>query len=334
MRPEAVEYFRCVKCRSLRPLKVNRGIATNSNEIIEAQLECATCGTFYPVKGGIPYFGSEDNYAETFGFQWNIHSKTQLDSYTGLPVSRKRLYGITGWPQRMEGLKVLEVGSGAGRFTEILTQTGAIIFSFDISSSVCINYANNGSCPQLHIFQGDIFNIPLRKRSFDKVICLGVIQHTPDPAKAFRCLTEFVCPGGELVMDVYAKGLINVLCWKYILRPITKRMNKMFLYNIVSRTVPVLLPLAIFLRRFFGRFGARLLPIVEYSNLGLSYELNKENAILDTFDIYSPKYDKPQTLWTVKQWFVKAGFTNVVVGYGPNGVIGKGCFPAGSIHIC
>jgi hypothetical protein len=104
-------------------------------------------------------------------------------------------------------------------------------------------------------------------------------------------------------------------------------MYKERLYKTVSSLVPLLLPLLILLRRAAGRVGARLLPIVEYSNLGLPYELNKEWAILDTFDMYSPAHDHPQSIATVKRWFDEAGFVDVVVKDGPNGVVGRGRKP-------
>ena len=82
----------------------------------------------------------------------------------------------------------MEAGSGAGRFTEVLLQTGAEVFSFDYSNAVEANLSNNGEKLNLHLFQGDILNIPFPEEYFDKVICLGVLQHTPDPEKAFISL--------------------------------------------------------------------------------------------------------------------------------------------------
>ena len=53
----------------------------------------------FPVINGIPRFVPAENYADSFGFQWNIHDKTQLDSYTGFPISHDRVFGVTGWPK-------------------------------------------------------------------------------------------------------------------------------------------------------------------------------------------------------------------------------------------
>lgn len=323
MKQDALNYFVCKKCNQNTLSLVN----TENKEIMEAILQCNSCAAKYTVKNGIPRFDAEDNYATSFGFQWNMHRKTQLDSYTGHSISRERLFGVTGWPQKMTGQVILEAGSGAGRFTEVLLETGATLYSFDYSSAVDANWANNGAKSNLNLFQADIFNIPLRKKSFDKVICLGVIQHTPNPEKAFQSLLQYVRPGGELVIDVYSKKLTALLQWKYVLRPVTKRINKSILYKTIEHLTPVLLPISILLRRIAGRFGSRIMPIVEYSNLGLSYELNKQWAILDTFDMYSPAHDHPQSLTTVKRWFSEAGFTDIYVGYGPNGVVGRGKRP-------
>jgi len=329
----ALKNYKCTNCDNTNLTLANTHVESIDQEIVGGLLKCKNCSASYPVKGGIPIFVLEENYTNSFGYQWNIHRKTQLDSNIGLPISRNRLFGVTGWPENMEGEVILEAGSGAGRFTEVLLGTGAEIYSFDFSSAVEANWTNNGYCSNLNLFQGDIFNIPLRRALFDKVICLGVIQHTPDPEKAFQKLTQFVKTEGELVIDVYKKGFMSLLQWKYLLRPLTKRMDKNRLYKMVSSLVPLLLPLLIFLRGTFGRVGARLLPIVEYSNLGLPHELNKEWAILDTFDMYSPAHDHPQYFNTVKRWFDEAGFVDVIVKDGPNGVVGKGRKPEKAICV-
>lgn len=326
MKKTSVANYRCAKCGAAK-LHMVGDDALASGDVVSAQLECGECHAIYPIKNSVPRFVSEDNYANSFGYQWNLHMKTQLDSATGFPISRNRLFAVTGWPKNMGGELVLEAGSGAGRFTEILLETGATVFSFDFSSAVDANRSNNGRCSNLNLFQGDIFNIPLQKKSFDKVMCLGVIQHTPYPEKAFKSLAEQVRPGGELVIDVYTKSLIALLQWKYVLRPLTKGLNKQLLYKVISAVVPLLLPLTIILRRFAGRVGARLMPIVEYSYLGLPYEINKQWAILDTFDMYSPAHDHPQSITTIKRWYNEVGFENVTVGFGPNGVIAKGRRP-------
>jgi SAM-dependent methyltransferase len=278
----------------------------------------------YPIVNGVIRFVDREHYTGSFGLQWNIHRRTQLDSHTGIPLSRSRLFQVSGWPDDLRGQTVLEAGSGAGRFTEVLVSTGADVFSFDLSTAVEANYANNAQHPNLCLMQADLSAIPVRPRSIDKVLCLGVLQHTPDPAAAFRSLTKPVRPGGELVIDVYAARLRSLISWKYALRPFTKRVNRQRLYRVIAAVTPPLVPLSAVLHRMLGRAGPRLLPIVQYDHLGLSHALNREWSVLDTFDMYAPAHDHPQTLSTVRQWYRDAGFVDVTVAYGPNGVIARG----------
>jgi SAM-dependent methyltransferase len=293
----------------------------------EQGLQCADCGAGFPVELEIPRFVRNEDYAGSFGFQWNEHARTQLDSFTNKSISRDRLFEATKWPADLTGQTVLEAGSGAGRFTEALVTTGAAIISFDLSSAVEANHLNNGRNANLLILQASILNIPVRPRSMDKVICLGVIQHTPDPARTFSCLANCVRPGGEIVIDVYAARLRSLLSWKYLLRPITKRMDSKKLYRVIERATPVLLPVSEFLSRVLGRFGPRLLPIVHYPSLGLSPELARQWAVLDTFDMYSPAHDHPQSMAAVRSWFETAGFIDVAVEYGLNGIVARGRRP-------
>jgi len=276
---------------------------------------------------GVARFVQQEHYAQSFGLQWNAHRRTQLDSYTGRPLSRNRLFQVSRWPEDLRGQTILEAGSGAGRFTEVLVSTGAQVLSFDLSTAVDANYANNGNHPNLFIFQADMSDIPVRPLSVDKVICLGVLQHTPDPAAAFRRLTEHVRSGGELVVDVYASRLRSLISWKYALRPLTKRADKGRLHRIIAAATPPLVPVSAWLHRMAGRFGSRLLPIVQYDHLGLTSELNREWAILDTFDMYAPAHDHPQSLNAVRRWYQDAGLVDVSVEYGPNGVVARGRRP-------
>ena len=316
----------CPACRSsLLRLEASE---QRDAEILEGSIRCQSCKSSFPVARGIARFVPASNYAESFGFQWNLHAKTQLDSHSGLPISHDRLWIALGGKSDLSGQRVLEAGSGAGRFTEVLAASGADLVTFDYSSAVDANKSNQTPSSKLHYFQGDIFSIPLNEFSFDKVVCLGVIQHTPDPQAAFRSLAKYVRPGGQLVIDAYTRNFAALLQWKYLLRPITRRMRKESLYRLIEVVTPPLVPLARLLRRIAGRLGARLVPIVEYSHLGLSRDLNVQWAILDTFDMYSPAHDHPQSLESVTRWFREAGFENIQVRPGLNGIVGSGRRPA------
>lgn len=319
------DLFVCLRCKDVS-LSLTDAALIDQERVQDGNLRCDCCGSQYPIINGIPRFVSSEDYSGSFGLQWNIHRKTQLDSYTAKPISEERVRHVTGWTLDggLGNQFILEAGSGAGRFTEILVKTGATLFSFDLSKAVEANFKNNGRYSNLCVFQGNLLEIPFPDGFFNKVICLGVLQHTPSPEEAFKSLFRCVKPGGEIVIDIYAKRLTALFAWKYLLRPITKHISPKYLYNLVRICVPALIPISRWLKKIFGKIGARLVPIIEYSELGLQGEINRDWAILDTFDMYSPMYDQPQTVKTLTKWFKDAGCKDFWVGNGPNGLVGRG----------
>lgn len=323
MKKETIKYFSCSKCRGNLSIDWKEE-DVHHERIKNGSLRCLSCNKEFPIINYIPRFVDRKNYCDSFGFQWNHHKKIQIDRYNGYNFSSDRLFHVSQWPKDLRSDLVLEVGSGAGRFTQILVETGAQVFSFDLSTSVNVNLENSRFASTLHLFQADMQQIPLHHGLFDKIICLGVLQHTPDPEKSFKALLPFLKSSGQIVIDIYKKTLISILHWKYLLRPVLKKIKKEKLYYYTSRIVPILLPVSIAFRKIGGSFGARLIPIANYSYLGIPYSMNKEFSILDTFDMFSPEFDKPQTLSQVNRWFEDCGLQDVHVQYGYNGIIGRG----------
>ncbi|MGJ6964060.1 methyltransferase domain-containing protein [Streptosporangium sp. G11] len=271
----------------------------------EAEPRCAGCGASYPVDDGIPRFVPRDNYAEGFGFQWNRHRLTQLDSHTGMPISRERLMTGSGWSgEELRGRTVLECGSGAGRFTEVLCETGALVTSFDISDAVHANAASNGSFPNLRLIQANVYDLPLPEESFDFVLCLGVIQHTPDVERTFTSLLRHLRPEGRFCVDVYA-AMVAYPHLRQLIRPFTRRMPPARLYSFLERAVPRMLPLSMALSAVpgVGQGLARLVPVANHRHLGLRDRQTMLSwSVLDTFDWLSPRYEKPQSRRQIRRW--------------------------------
>ena len=256
----------------------------------------------------------EVNYADSFGFQWNIFQKTQIDGNTESDQSTKRFCAATNWNTiDLEGENILEVGSGAGRFTHVvLAQTKANLFSVDYSNAVEANFKNNGHSHRLKLFQASIYELPFADNQFDRVFCFGVLQHTPDFKKSVQSLVEMTKPGGELIVDFYPiKAWYTKINAKYIFRPFTKKIKKETLLRIIRYNVGWL----IFLSKLFTKIGLgkilnRFLPICDIETTmpkSLTAQQLKEWVILDTFDMFSPEYDNPQKISTVKKWMEEFG---------------------------
>ena len=115
----------------------------NSNSILERQdsFYLSSLGSKFKIINKIPRFVSEENYTSAFGVQWNHYRKTQLDSYTGVPISEVRLKRCIGEEifSNLKGKTILEAGCGAGRFTEVLLSKKSYVMSIDMSNAVEAN---------------------------------------------------------------------------------------------------------------------------------------------------------------------------------------------------
>lgn len=309
MKKSLLRYLVCPNCRG--SLELKEGYKSHGEEVNGGLLCCVLCESKFPILNDIPRFVSKDNYSNNFGFQWDIFRKTQLDSFSKTTISRQRFFRQCQWKsEEMQGALVIDVGCGAGRFTEIALKTGATIIAIDYSNAVeaCWNNLKHNS--NLHVIQADIYALPFKSNLFDYGYCFGVLQHVPDVKKAFVCLVDKIAVNGKICVDCYMKDW-RVYCWvKYWLRPITKRMSAPLLLNIVTKIVPWFLPVGNLLIKIpvIGHYLRYALPVANYKGI---LPLNKQQLIewstLDTLDMYSPKYDNPQTLKTIKRWFEEAG---------------------------
>jgi SAM-dependent methyltransferase len=272
-------------------------------------------GTRFPIVGGIPRFGEVDNYTGSFGTQWNIFRETQLDTPGVEPgPTEQRFFAETAWdPTDLAGLDILEVGSGAGRFSQVvLSRTGANLYSIDFSTAIEANLANNGAIApeRFHLAQASIYEMPFPDNSFDKAFCLGVLQHTPDFEQSIQSLVRKAKTGGEVVVDFYCiRGFWTKISAKYLLRPLTRHMPQERLLRTIERHIGWLIKAHQGLTRLGLGALTRFLPIVDLRTFppGLTAEQRREWAVLDTFDIYSPEYDNPQRIADVADMFRRSG---------------------------
>lgn len=304
--------------------KHNLPLYYNSSEL--------TCekGCAYPVLDQIPRFVPVENYSSSFGLQWNIFRSTQLDSFTGLAISRNRLTRIAGGSLEIfRGKRVLEAGCGAGRFTELMLEVGALMFASDLSSAVEANYKNCSMYPNYFVCQADLRELPVLPEQFDIVICVGVIQHTPNPEATMKILSSHVKPGGILLIDHYSHG--------YPFTPSRKRFRSYLLnqpgpkaMRLVERVVSFLWPIHKILYKYrsnnwIAKFRPKFLywsPVVDYhdSYSQLGEKLMYDWALLDTHDTLTDFYKHLRSKEEIESHLISLGLEEVCTFNSGNGV--------------
>ena len=296
-------------------------MAENSN------LKCPD-GCTIPIINKIPRFVSSENYADAFGRQWNKFRKTQLDSHTGTTISKDRLERCLGGSlDVIKGKTVLEVGCGAGRFTEVMLKSGARVFACDLSAAVEANHANcHDLSPNYFVCQADALKLPVAPGSFDFVVCLGVIQHTPSPEQTIAALARYVRPGGTLAIDHYPPDY-PLTRSRAITRKLLLTLPPRVAHELALTLARVLVPIhrltwnnrrGVWRAR---RWLAKYSPLVDYYGVfSITPELLAEWAILDTHDTLTDYYKHLRSEAQIEQSLRACGFSRVQVWRGGNGV--------------
>jgi 2-polyprenyl-3-methyl-5-hydroxy-6-metoxy-1,4-benzoquinol methylase len=314
MLESALKTLRCPDCREVLLLHEAR---QEGREIVSGELICSACQDHrFRITRAIPRFVPPENYAGSFGFQWSLYGDLQVDRLGDHSISRDRFYLQVGYgPQDLEGKRVLEVGCGGGRFSDIVLDAGADLYAVDLSSAIERNQALHPGHPRLHLAQASITALPFAPEIFDLVFCFGVLQHTPSPRASFDLLVPFVKQGGRLAVDIYGCHPKQLSHWKYAVRPITKRMAPDRLHRIIQRAAPILVPISRQVRKLpkLGKALSRFVPI--QVNDGFMGKVPPEEevrwATLETLDALTPAYDRPRPRWALRAWFEGAGMVGI-----------------------
>lgn len=267
------------------------------------------------VRDGIPRFvDPDDNYAESFGWQWKKWAHLRSLSRGGRYDIRRVVLERSHFAQYdLRGKSILECGMGGGDETEVLLeQTFSEVHAFDLSTAVerAATYLKD---ERLQISQASIFEIPYPDRVFDFVYCHRVIQHTPDPEAALRAVCRKVAPGGVLFAHSYLRSPLQMLSWKYKYRWLTKRLKWETIWTALDRHGAALQRLARAANRnrvtwflFYNLVPYNYLPANHLPELDDEQRLELEKLV--TFDALTPWHDHPMTARRFRSIIESEGF--------------------------
>jgi SAM-dependent methyltransferase/uncharacterized protein YbaR (Trm112 family) len=205
----------------------------NSTEILNGWLRCDTCGEDFPIIRGVPRMllgplraTLEEEYPEffllskeqkqhkqaeesavqksklrtlrSFGYEWRHFSDIRPEGEANF-----RWYFAAYPPESLNGKVLLDAGCGKGRHLFFAAQHARKVIGVDLSPAVDSAFENAGHLENVHIVQADLFQLPLRERSFDMVYSLGVLHHLPEPEAGFREILRYGKPGADILVYLY-----------------------------------------------------------------------------------------------------------------------------------
>jgi len=287
-------------------------------EVRDSELVCMGCGRKYPCIDGVLRFVDAQQYAGSFGFQWHVHAKTQLDNEES-NRSERAFRRRTGFrPEDLAGKLVLDVGCGMGRFADVATRWGAHVVGIDLSLAAEVA-ARNLAGREATILQADVFQLPFAPESFDFIYSIGVLHHTPDCERAFKSLPGLLKPGGRIAIWLYSR-YNNWYKMSDVYRKVTRRMSPRLLHKLCWGVVP-LYGIHRVLKRIpvLGRAASGALAFM----IPMAFHPNRQWRILDTFDWYSPWFQSKHTYEEVFRWFESCGLEDLRVIEQPIAVQGR-----------
>jgi SAM-dependent methyltransferase len=319
MRQSLLQFLSCPK--SGQDLELLDGVV-DERGVRSGRLQTRDGRYTYPIERYVPRFVESESYAKSFGEEWTLFSRVQLDSANGTTISKRRFAALTGLePEALRGKRVLEAGSGSGRFLEVLANAGAEVVGVDMSAAVEPSTENLKTQRNVDIVQADLTRLPFKPGTFDFIYSFGVLMCTPDTEASFRSLVPYLKPGGDVCIWVYGyRGP------KWLPRPfhvygyIAKQLPTPTLMKAIDAYAKVTLPLGRI--PVVGPLFRLAFPVSDLTQKregedgwdgGRKFpdDLVYDWARLNTFDGFTPAFTKQHDFEEVTGWFEHAGLKDI-----------------------
>lgn len=108
--------------------------------------------------------------------------------------------------------KILDVGSGGGFYAKFIADNfGSEVLCVDISPKMVDKLKSMG----LNAVVGDVENLNLDNRTFDKVLFLGVLEFCKRPSLALRNIKQYISKNGFMLILVPSYSILGLALFFY-----------------------------------------------------------------------------------------------------------------------
>lgn len=122
-------------------------------------------------------------------------------------VERRRLQAISDFLGEVDGLEVLEVGSGGGHVLAMFPT--ARLTAVDVSGAYLSIARKNLEGYDVRFLKGEIDALDLPSQSVDRLICTEVLEHVVDPDRVLAACARLLRPAGVAAITVPNDPLID-----------------------------------------------------------------------------------------------------------------------------
>jgi 2-polyprenyl-3-methyl-5-hydroxy-6-metoxy-1,4-benzoquinol methylase len=126
------------------------------------------------------------------------------------------------WETRMKliarhhpGLRLLDIGTGDGRFLDTASQHGFVVDATELSDTGIKYSATRGFA----VRKGQVTEIDFGDRNYDVITIWHVMEHVPNPREVLLSCRRLLAPGGLLVIAVPNE---DHALWKHAVRKLLR----------------------------------------------------------------------------------------------------------------
>jgi 2-polyprenyl-3-methyl-5-hydroxy-6-metoxy-1,4-benzoquinol methylase len=163
------------------------------------------------------WFNATEKYLNRRRFDIQIRTETIQELIQGREIGR-----------------ILDIGCGDGSISVPLLTSSRRLTLLDISSNMLAlahSKVPANLADRVELVNQSFTTAPLEPRSYDLILCIGVLAHVDSPAEVVAKIATLLKPGGTLILEFtdsrHFVGRVHLLyhaVWRYV-RPVGYRLN-------------------------------------------------------------------------------------------------------------
>lgn len=109
------------------------------------------------------------------------------------------------------GIKVLDVGCGAGFLSNLLASENLQVTGLDISVESLSVAKKYDTTKKVQYVEGNAYMLPFADNSFDVITCMDFLEHIEDPERAIKEMSRVLKPNGQFFFHTFNRNPVAYL---------------------------------------------------------------------------------------------------------------------------
>jgi ubiquinone/menaquinone biosynthesis C-methylase UbiE len=256
----------------------------------------------------------DEDVVKSFGDEWqkfHVFSDAMIEEWV------EDYFDIINETIVNENTYMLDIGCGSGRWTKHFSKKVRFIEAVDPSNSIFAADNLLGTISNVRLSKASIENIPFPDKTFDFVMSVGVLHHTPNTQMSMIDCVKKVKPGGHFYCYLY-HNLENMRAGKKILfyfgeiirKTVSRLPRRIKAFTCDVLAIVVYMPF-ILMTRFLFKIG--LNKLAEKVPLSCYHDKSFFSIRNDSLDKFGTRLEHRFSRKEVEQLMINCGLSEIVI---------------------